>query len=88
MGADIINIIDEKRADILSTCYRVDAELLKSKDSQYTQSLQTDDEYQSRNLDSRVRGDKKRKTGMFVVSFLIAFSFGFIISPVRCEKLL
>ena len=34
-GADVINIIEEKRADLLSTCYRTTAELIKveNKDS-------------------------------------------------------
>ncbi len=66
VGADIINIVAEKRADVLSTCYRVNAELLKSKDSQYTEGLQSGYEYKSKNVDSRVREDKKRKRGMFI----------------------
>ena len=42
LGADLINIIDESRFDILSTCYRAKAEFLRFKDRGKVKNLVSD----------------------------------------------
>ena len=39
LGADVINITDERLPDILSTCYRAKAEFIRLKDRQEVEGL-------------------------------------------------
>lgn len=45
LGADLINIIDESRFDILSTCYRAKAEFLRFNDREKVKGLTSDPLY-------------------------------------------
>ena len=45
LGADLINIIDESRFDILSSCYRAKAEFLRFKDREKFKNLVSDPLY-------------------------------------------
>jgi hypothetical protein len=45
LGADLINITDESRFDILSTCYRAKAEFLRFKDREKVKRLVSDPMY-------------------------------------------
>ena len=45
LGADLINIIDERRFDIFSTCYRAKAEFLRFKDREKVKNLVSDPLY-------------------------------------------
>lgn len=45
LGADLINIIDESRFDILSTCYRAKAEFLRFKEREKVKNLVSDPLY-------------------------------------------
>jgi len=45
LGADLINITDESRFDILSTCYRAKAEFLRFKDKEKVKCLASDPIY-------------------------------------------
>lgn len=47
LGADLINIIDESRFDVLSTCYRAKAEFLRFKDKGKSKNLVSDPLYVS-----------------------------------------
>lgn len=42
LGANVVNIIEEKRPDFLNPCYRVKAEFLKFNDAEFISSLQSD----------------------------------------------
>ncbi len=45
LGADLVNILDEKRIDILSSCYRAKAEFVRFKDREKAKSLASDPLY-------------------------------------------
>ncbi len=70
VGADIINIIEERRADIFSTCYRVEAELLKSKGNNETLEMKSDKQYSEEQIDERVKNDKGRKQAMIIIPII------------------
>ena len=42
LGADVVNIVEEKKPDFLNSCYRVKAEFLKFNDAEFISSLQSD----------------------------------------------
>lgn len=45
LGADILNIIEEKTSDIWSSCYRAKAEFLRLKDRQKIEELKNSEQY-------------------------------------------
>lgn len=45
LGADLVNIINESRFDLLSTCYRAKAEFLRFKDREKVRNLASDPIY-------------------------------------------
>lgn len=70
VGADIVNITDEKRTDFISSCYRVEADFLKFLDSSSRSKLASDEVFQDEAVEYRKDEDKDRKTGMIVGSIV------------------
>ncbi len=76
VGADVINIIDEERPDISSTCYRVKAQLLKKKkcsDRTFSDEEVVGGRYEydvdSVSIAKRVNDDKSRRKIIHLVEF-------------------
>jgi len=78
VGADIINITDEKRADVWSTCYRVEADLLKITDSAMRGKITSDPDYQNIALEYRQDQDKDRKTMMIIGGIVAGVAAGLV----------
>jgi hypothetical protein len=64
LKANIINIVQESRPDLLSSCYRCKAEFYINTD--VNTSYQTDSQYNSSNVNSRVTDDHIRNTFIVV----------------------
>ncbi|MDX9773702.1 MAG: hypothetical protein RBT02_09850 [Bacteroidales bacterium] len=60
VNATIINIVEESRPDLLSSCYRCRAEFYINTDDNIT--YQSDEQYNSSNVDKRVSDDRIRNT--------------------------
>lgn len=75
LNASIINIIEENRPDLLSSCYRCRAEFYTNTDMGKT--YQSDEQYSNPDVSTRVTQDRTRNTfigiGAFVVGFLSVF---------------
>ena len=76
VGADVINVIDEERPDLSSTCYRVKAQLLKKKkcsDNTFSDEEVIGGRYEyavdSVSIAKRVSDDKSRKKIIYLVEF-------------------
>lgn len=68
LNADVVNIIEEKRPGIGSSCYRCKAEIYK-----YTKGkteLKSDDYYNKDELDKRLKKDKNKNT-VFLYSSIV-----------------
>jgi hypothetical protein len=61
MGAHVVNITREKRADWWSNCYRAGAEFLRLKDNPDKKEIKTDTAYDESAIERRVAEDKRRK---------------------------
>ena len=70
LDADIVNILEETRADLWSTCYRVTAEFYKFKDSLKVKDLKVEEEYSSESIDDRLVLDKDNKKNMILGSII------------------
>ncbi len=77
LNADFVHIVEEKRPDAWSTCYRCKAEFyrylnpeLKPLNSEY---------YAVNRVDNRVTEDRKRNTWTLVLSIAAGFAVGFLI---------
>jgi hypothetical protein len=80
LGADIISITDEKRADLFSTCYRVEADFLKSTDSASSDTIGADPEYNESAVMNRTENDQERKVILTILGVVIGFCVGFFIT--------
>ena len=73
--ADIINIVEEYRADLWSSCYRCKAEFYKYKD---TKPKPTKEEYyQVQNVQERVEKDRKQNTLVGILAVAVGFALGY-----------
>lgn len=76
LNADIINIIDEKRPDAMSTCYRCRAEFYRYTNREVVQK--SDEFYNPGYITHRVANDKKNNTTMIVTGVIVGLLVGFL----------
>jgi hypothetical protein len=60
LKANIVNIVEESRPDLLSSCYRCRAEFFINTDDNTT--YQNDNQYNSANVNTRVSSDRTKNT--------------------------
>ncbi len=75
LNANIVNIVDETRPDLWSSCYRCSAEFYKFKVS--TMKPQNNEYYKSGEVDKRVSKDRTRNTIVGIGAAALGFVFGF-----------
>ncbi|MBD3344545.1 MAG: hypothetical protein GF401_05740 [Chitinivibrionales bacterium] len=78
VNADVINIVEEKRADFLSSCYRVTATFLKFNQATQASQISSDENYSEEEIEDRVILDKDRKKGMIIGSIVTGLIAGLI----------
>ena len=76
LNADIINIIEERRPDVMSSCYRCRAEFYRYTDPELV--IQSDESYHPAYVTQRVAKDKKNNTAMVVSGVVIGVLLGFL----------
>lgn len=81
-NADIVDIIEERRPDFLSSCYRATALLIKTDSSQSSKtSLDTLAQHQAQidkvSVEKRVKEDHQRNAMIAVMSVLLGLAIGF-----------
>jgi hypothetical protein len=76
LNADIVNITFEKRPDLLSSCYRCNAEFYKYVNS--STKVQSDEMYKPANISDRSANDKKRNTAIIIGAIIGGFLAGFL----------
>lgn len=59
-GGQLINIVEENRSDVKSTCYRCKADIYRIKNDSLLKSLNSDTIYAPQNLQKRVAQDRKK----------------------------
>ena len=73
LGADIVNVKEESRADLWSSCYRCRADFYKLRDIKNI--LKSDSTYLPQNVKERVSNDRKRNVmivgGLLVILAII-----------------
>ena len=77
LNADIINITLEKRPDLLSSCYRCNAEFYKNLNSSV--KVQSDEIYKPENVNNRTSSDRNKNTGMIIGALIGGFIVGLLI---------
>ena len=60
VGADIVNITEEKQPNWWSSCYRAKAELIRLRDREKLSTLKSDSRYAPRNVAERSRESRER----------------------------
>ncbi|NOR44409.1 MAG: hypothetical protein GQ534_02395 [Candidatus Delongbacteria bacterium] len=80
IGADIVNVVDERRPDMISTCYRCQAEFYRSKDP--SKKIQSSVAFKDENINERERGD----SGTFLVSAVVAITLGIVTGLLLASK--
>lgn len=92
LGADAVNITDEKRSDLWSTCYRAEAEFLKEKSQGQIHEVENitvvgavdpinyQHDTDSTSIESRVKGDKSRNMVIRWSSLAVGFLAGFLLT--------
>jgi hypothetical protein len=76
--ADLINIVEENRPDLWSSCYRCRAEFYKFKNSPV--KIQSDHSYYPENVSTRVSRDRSRNTALAVAGGVLGIVLGYLIS--------
>ncbi len=76
IGANIVHITEESRADVLSSCYRCSAVFYKS--SAAISAKQSDAHFDTQKVNERVNKDRGRTTTLVVVSVVIGVIVGFL----------
>ena len=77
LQADFINITEEKRPDLLSTCYRCKAEFYKFNNP--NKSIATAAIYDPQNVDSRVTKDRTQNTVAIILGVTVGIIVGFLL---------
>lgn len=77
IGADIINIKEESRSDIVSTCYRCRAEFYKYASPNI--QIKTDSDFLPQSVENRVADDKQRNTIITIIAVAAGLTFGLLL---------
>lgn len=77
LKADIINITSEKRPDMLSSCYRCNAEFYKIPNA--SAKVESDEIYKPKNISDRAASDRNRNTGFILGGLVVGFIIGLLI---------
>lgn len=77
LNADLVHLVNEKRPDALSSCYRCKAEIYKIKNDSLL-PLQNEP-YTDHQIDKRVKQDKKRNAVFATTAVLIGFFIAYLI---------
>nr|WP_321409934.1 hypothetical protein [uncultured Carboxylicivirga sp.] len=75
INADLINITEETRPDLWSSCYRCKADFLKYKDP--SSKPFKSEYYQEENVNNRVSDDRARNTVVGIFATGIGFALGY-----------
>ena len=94
LGADLVNIIEEKQPDRSSTCYRAKADFLFLKDRDKATALISDDRYDWRLVQERARSGRQAteqavEVGSFLTFGVIGAAIGSTVEatpPQLCAK--
>jgi hypothetical protein len=77
LKADIINITEETRANLWSSCYRCKADFYSYSNPEF--KAQNDEIYNSEDVKNRVSKDRGNNTLILVGSVVAGFLFGFFV---------
>ena len=76
LKANIINITEETRANLWSSCYRCKADFYRYSNPEFT--AQNDKIYNSEDIKNRVSKDRGKNTLIVIGSVVAGFLFGFL----------
>ncbi len=79
IDADLIIIVEEKRPDFWSTCYRCRAKFYKFDTSTSHEVMKDDQEYNQDKLQQRVSDDRKRNTTTVIISIAAGILSGLLL---------
>jgi len=77
LNADLINITEEKRPDLWSSCYRCSADFYQLKGRKI--NYQTDIQYATENIKTRVSHDRGRNTAILIGSIVAGVLTGMLL---------
>ena len=81
LGADLVNVTDEKQPDFWSTCYRAKAEFLHFKDREEAKVLLSDAKYAPDLIIDRSEKSKRRAREIIAASVMGGLLGGLAVSP-------
>jgi hypothetical protein len=82
LGADLVNVTEEKQPDFWSTCYRANAEFLRFKDREQAKVLLSDAKYAPDLIIDRSEKSKKRAREIIAASVMGGLLGGLVVSAV------
>ena len=78
VNADLIVITDEKRPDVVSSCYRCKADFYQFKSEDLAYTIKDDQQYEIQNTQSRVQKDRSTNATIIAAGFAIGFIIGLL----------
>lgn len=79
LGADVIIVLNEKRPDFVSSCYRCTAEFYRFSEDYAGENIASDEEYRANSVVNRVRHDKGNNAAYAVSGFIVGFLVVFLL---------
>ena len=76
LNADLVNITEEHRSDLLSSCYRCRADFYKYQGVDFIR--QSNDLYKSENIDKRISKDRNKNATIFIGAFVVGILSGLL----------
>jgi hypothetical protein len=80
LGANVVNITEEKRPDAASTCYRARADFLKITDSALLATVGSDSVYSGWKVEARVAMASERNSQTLVAALITGFVVGLLVA--------
>jgi tetrahydromethanopterin S-methyltransferase subunit G len=77
LNANVVKVVNEKRPNIGSSCYRCKAEIYKLK--QPVAELKSDAYYTNEELEKRIKKDKNRNAGLLFSSVIVGFAIAILL---------